>query len=176
MSKIAIIGTAGRDRTKPMSQALWDWMVRDVTGRVPQGAHVVSGGAAWADHLAVELFLNGHAEALTLHLPAPFEKRFLGPNHSSASAANYYHSIFSRTRGTNTLAQIERALDMGAEVTYEPARVGYSGLLNRNTKVAKADQLIAYTFSVFHTPADGGTKDTWSKCSGLRTHVSLPHP
>jgi len=52
--KIAIIGTAGRDKTIPMTRALWDWMLDDAKNRLKFKHHLVSGGAAWADHLACE--------------------------------------------------------------------------------------------------------------------------
>ena len=43
---IAIIGTAGRDKEKPMSLALWKFMLNDAYSRIPLGAHLISGGAA----------------------------------------------------------------------------------------------------------------------------------
>lgn len=174
MTKIAIIGTAGRDLTKPMTQHLWDWMIMDALNRVPRGAHLVSGGAAWADHLAVILFMTGHASALDLHFPAPFDgKLFIGPKNSSATAANFYHLKFSMVRG-NSFEELLHAKMSGATVTAEPARAGYGGFMDRNSKVAKADEMLAYTFSNLSRPADGGTYDTWTKCRGKRTHISLP--
>lgn len=170
--KIAIIGTAGRDKSKPMTSDLWEWMVRDALMRVPRGSHLVSGGAAWADHLAVDLFLSGHAGELTLHFPTPFDKRFIGPQAGAASAANYYHSIFSRITGRNSLAEIQRALDIGAISTSEPAASSYGGMFARNAKVAQSEKMLAYTFGIAR-PTGGGTLDTWNKCKGDRTHISL---
>lgn len=175
MSKIAIIGTAGRDLTKPMTRELWDWMVKDATGRVTEDDHLVSGGAAWADHLAVYLFIHGKVSALTLHLPAPFKDGlFEGPKNSSGPVANFYHLKFLMVRGEDSFKEIELALQMGATVTYEPPRAGFRGFMDRNSKVARAERLLAYTFSNLSVPADGGTKDTWTKCRGQRTHISLP--
>jgi hypothetical protein len=175
--KIAIIGTAGRDKTKPMTQQLWEWMLADAQSRIKQGSHVVSGGAAWADHLAVALFLSGWAGELTLHLPAPFQHgKFSGPSGSSASAANYYHGLFSRVLNVDTLSQIEQVTTMdNVAGSFEPEMVGYRGMFNRNAKVAVADEMLAYTFGVGGVPADGGTKDTWDKCRGKRTHIPLPY-
>ena len=177
MNKIAIIGTAGRDKSKPMTMALWEWMVNDAVQRVPKGAHLVSGGAAWADHLAVELFLMDHAAKLTLHLPAPFKDyRFVGPSRSSASAANYYHGEFSAVINHQTLgdiAQCEHARD--CDGTYEDADEGYSGMFKRNDRIAKsADVMLAYTFGVGPQPADGGTRHTWDRFTGQKTHIELP--
>ena len=172
---LAIIGTAGRDKTKPMTRSLWDWMVQDATERVVFENRLVSGGAAWADHLAVALYISGAVDNLTLHLPAPFDgTKFVGPDKSAASAANYYHGLFSRVLGINTLNEIAMVLEGGAIVTYEPAMYGYSGMFARNAKVARSAEMLAYTFGSGDVPADGGTKDTWDKCRGKRTHVTLP--
>lgn len=177
--KIAIIGTAGRDKNIPMTRALWDWMTQDVRERVREDGHVVSGGAAWADHLAVWLFLKGFVKELTLHLPAPLNGKFLGPYQSAASAANYYHERFSNVVGCDTLAQIEGAAPMDhCYGTFEPAAPGYGAMFNRNKKVAAAigpdDLMLAYTFGEGDVPADGGTRDTWNQCRGKRIHIPLP--
>lgn len=175
---IAIIGTAGRDKSKPMTLELWKWMVRDVRARVPEGGDVGSGGAAWADHLAVSLMLTGYVKELKLHLPAPFDmktKRFRGPLNSAASAANYYHEEFSKVIGRDTLGQIaEVLLYPHVKVTQEPESVGYRGMFARNNRVARYEEMLAYTFGKGDVPADGGTKHTWDKCQGKKTHISLP--
>src|SRR5690606_1280513 len=72
---IAIIGTAGRgDDAAKLGPALFAAMVRDAAERVAAfpDPRLVSGGAAWADHVAVKLFLEGKVAGLTLHLPAEF--------------------------------------------------------------------------------------------------------
>lgn len=179
MHRIAIIGTAGRDKTKPMTLDLWKWMIYDIRQRVRQGSHVVSGGAAWADHLAVSLMITGWAGDLTLHLPAPFDRSariFRGPPNSAASAANYYHQLFSQTIARDTLQQIHEALyHPHTTFTQENEMVGYRGMFARNAKVAQCEEMIAYTFGKGDVPADGGTKDTWDKCQGHKTHVTLPY-
>jgi len=181
---IAIIGTAGRDKTKPMRLPLYMWMLGDVYQRVPKGAHVKSGGAAWADHLSVSLFLFGHAGEITLHLPAPFVNgRFVDSGFKSAgSAANYYHGLFSQIIGRDTLGQIAQVIEMGqvqgnrfVHIECEPASPGIGGMFARNSKVAVADEMLAYTFGKGDIPADGGTLDTWNKCNGKKTHISLPY-
>lgn len=175
--KIAIIGTAGRDKTKPMTLALWQWMVDHAMKHIPEGAHLVSGGAAWADHIAVELFLRGHAYELTLHLPAPYwSGRFHGPMRSSASAANYYHQRFSQVVGYDTLAEIGKVEGTdNCDATFQPTQDGYAGMFSRNRLVAReADRMFAYTFGTGDEPADGGTKNTWDQCKGERIHVPLP--
>lgn len=174
---IAIIGTAGRDKAMKMNRDLWDWMVQDAIDRVPKGAHLISGGAAWADHLAVHLYLVGHASRLTLRLPAPFENnRYVGPWKSSASAANYYHQRFSDLIREKTLKQIGECIQSpNCDGSVEPAEEGYSGMFTRNQKVAReATEMLAYTFGQGDRPADGGTAHTWDRFVGPRQHISLP--
>ena len=175
--KIAIIGTAGRDKSKPMTRTLWNWMIIHATRHIPRESHLVSGGAAWADHLAVELFLMEHAAKLTLHLPAPYwDGRFHGPMRSAASAANHYHWRFSKVVGYDTLSQIGLVADMEhCYGSFQPTQDGYAGMFARNKKVAaEADKMFAYTFGTGDEPADGGTKNTWDQCKGERIHVPLP--
>jgi hypothetical protein len=182
MAIIGIIGTAGRDKTKPMTLALWKWMLQDAYSRVPAGSHVGSGGAAWADHLVVSMFLFGYTGNITLHLPAPFvDGKYQGEGFKSAgSTANYYHEMFGKVIGRNTLEQIGDVIAMRASmpervhITEEPASASIGGMFARNAKVAQFDELLAYTFGEGDVPADGGTKDTWDKCQGKKTHISLP--
>jgi DNA helicase-2/ATP-dependent DNA helicase PcrA len=176
--KIAIIGTAGRDKTKTMSRALWAAMLNDARSRVNFSDTLVSGGAAWADHLAVRLYLDGDVQGLHLYLPAPLQNgAFLGEDrNSSGSAANYYHGLFKRITGEDGLAQLAEAIDRGAVVSYEPATPGYGAMKTRNAKVAATcNAVIAYTFSDNDEPADGGTKHTWDLVSNdvCKVHVDM---
>lgn len=173
---VAIIGTAGRDKDKPMTAQLWECMVDNARRQVRPNDTLVSGGAAWADHLAVRLFLDGAVSGLVLHLPAPLgSDGFAGPQRDSAgSAANYYHSLFQKATGVDGLAEIRLAIEKGAKVTHQPAGPGYGAMFTRNALVAKAaDIVIAYTFGEGDTPADGGTKNTWDQVKGERIHVPL---
>lgn len=177
MAIIGLIGTAGRDKTKHMPLELYLWMLRSAYMNIPKGSHVGSGGAAWADHLSVSLFLFGHASELTLHLPAPFENgRYVGPPKGAAQAANFYHEQFSRIIKRDTLGQIAKALTMpNVHVTYEKEMAGFGGFFARNAKVAKMDKLYAYTFGLGEEPADGGTKHTWDLCQNEKHHITLPN-
>lgn len=66
---LAIIGTAGRgtDAAK-LSGPLYDAMYRRTLDAMKAWGvrDLVSGGAAWADHLAVRAFLEGEAGSLRL--------------------------------------------------------------------------------------------------------------
>lgn len=177
--KIAVIGTAGRDRNKPMTLTLWNWMIADAIKRIPTDSHLVSGGAAWADHVAVELYMRGHVNRLTLHLPAPMDIEkgiFIGPYKSAASAANYYHQQFSEVIGLDSRRQIILVSQQEkVDGSFEPEAPGYAAMFARNRKVAQAEGMLAYTFGSGDIPADGGTKNTWDLCqSSRKVHVPLP--
>lgn len=183
MTTTAIIGTAGRDKTKPMGVHLYKWMVHHARTHIPIDADLVSGGAAWADHVAVSLFLFGHGRSIRLHLPAPFfNGKFVENGHKSAGGiANYYHGLFSQAIGRDTLGQlnelIQRSLvgDTRIHIECEPASPGLGGMFARNKKVSVVNEMWAYTFGEGDVPADGGTKNTWDLCAGKKTHVSLPY-
>jgi hypothetical protein len=105
-----------------------------------------------------------------------------------ARVANYYHGIFSRALGYNTMDEIASAVRGGATVV-----VG-RGLMARNVEVGKADAILAYTFgpraetAALYLPEDPGHRDagsaglkdgrtahTWSHSKArAKVHLSLP--
>jgi len=177
--RVAVIGTAGRDKERAhlLSADLWDTMLEHARGQVRTDDHLISGGAAWADHLAVELFLEGRVAGLTLHLPAPLNDRgrFVGEFGSAGGVANYYHDRFRQCTGLDGLSRIRRALGRGAQHTTQPAAPGYEAMKARNRLVAsQCNTLLAYTWSQDSGPADGGTAQTWQMAShARREHVDL---
>ena len=176
---LAIIGTAGRDKTKPFTRRLWEAMCEDARDRVRTHGFqtVVSGGAAWADHLATHLFLTGLVARMTLHLPAPLQSgHFAGPFRSSGSAATYYHHRFSEVIGTRSIEELERCVARReCQLTQQPVAVGYRGMFERNKLVARdAGAILAYTWGDGDVPADGGTRHTWDQCDAqARWHIRL---
>lgn len=180
MLTVAVIGTAGRDKNRVYDLDLWCKMWDDACKRFTAGKDytLVSGGAAWADHLAVELFLANKVSRLTLHLPAPFNtihKNFEGIGLGSATAANYYHERFRAATGIDSLRQIKEAIQHPRCIwTEQPRATGYSGMFARNDLVAAdAEACLAYTWGEGSEPEDGGTKYTWDRVKGRRVHVSL---
>lgn len=177
--KIAIIGTAGRDKNFPMSAKHWDFMCNMVKAEVEPDDHLISGGAAWADHVAVWAFRMGFVHSLSLHLPARlWHGKYEGDFGTSGGAANYYHEKFSLTMGggsLDTLAQIENCIERGVPFTIQPTAKGYAAMSARNKLVAaECDHLMAFTFGRGDVPADGGTKMTWDMASHAeRLHFSL---
>lgn len=161
MSKtLAIIGTAGRGEDKAkLTSFHYGRMFKAVTtimdhvGLDPAYVKVVSGGAAWADHLAVTLALRGGCipENLMLYLPNDLDAQrgYYGstPNaEKSANTSNWYHKLFSEKVGIRSLDEILQVKDMGA--TLDP---GNGNFFARNALVAKSvssldDHLLAFTF------------------------------
>jgi len=173
--KISIIGTAGRgDAQVRMTRDLYFRMVRNAQYQLSElnrGApHLVSGGAAIADHIAVSLFLMKSAPHLTLYFPCKWSNKsnmFLG--NKVADTANYYHRLFSQKMGKNTLLGIQEAIDTGA--TYHEVMGGFHA---RNLEVGKADIILAYTWGEGKVPADGGTKHCWDHSSApIKIHIPL---
>ena len=180
---IGIIGTAGRDKEQKFDLETWEQMLADCRARVRPNDHAVSGGAAWADHLAVMMFLEGRIKELTLHLPAPMndKNQFEGPFKSAGSAANYYHEKFEAVAGYSSLDQIRDAIDHGANVTYQPVAPGVGAMFTRNKIVAQQvndagdrGAVLAYTYGEGDKPADGGTKNTWDQIKASeKIHVPM---
>jgi hypothetical protein len=179
--RVAIIGTAGRkeDGAK-LSKELYFKMcgrVHQILANLMQDEFedltLVSGGAAWADHIAVSLYLAGYAGHLVLHLPADYDNgKFVEEgSRSPGSTANYYHKLFSKKMGRNTLPAIQKAADLGASI-----RVNVNGFKARNSDVAAdaKDGVIALTFGEGDTPKDGGTFDTWNKSTApFKVHIPI---
>ena len=177
---VAIIGTAGRDKKIDMTKATWEFMCEQTRQLVKPTDHLVSGGAAWADHLVVWAYLEGLCESLTLHLPAVLNgDAYDGDFGTSGGAANYYHKLFSKVIGRNTIGEVQAAIDKGATVTNQATAAGYVAMAKRNKLVAdQCDHMIAFTFGMGDIPADGGTKMTWDMAGANkhRQHVPLPLP
>lgn len=202
---MAIIGTAGRKTDQDLLKG--DSYQRMVEASIklmthckidPQQLTLVSGGAAWADHIVVTLALMGVVsyDRVIIHLPAELtEGGYVGDNEWTgkvANTANYYHKLFSRKVGISSISELVKIRDLGAQMTVDPG-----GFKSRNTKVASAVSddglLLAYTFGngltdqqpwtirgfdPFISPdeaglKDGGTSDTWIKAQCLKYHCLI---
>lgn len=162
---LGIIGTAGRGTdAAQLTASHWRMMVCiGQTVACTLGAtRLVSGGSAWADAVAVQLYIDGHVDGLTLHLPTSFKTYTTGDAaHFVATGPgarlNELHEAHSRAVGFRTLREIERAIAKGAQVQVHPA-----GFHARNVAVAKdCGSLLAFTFSGGPEPKPGGTRETW---------------
>ena len=185
-TRVAVIGTAGRTGP-PMSAALFDSMVQHASdvittrlGLDKAAVHLVSGGAAWSDHIAVRLFNSGDFAGLTLILPCEWESgRHKDSGHrdwriNPGQSANRYHRAFSRLLGRDTLRELDDLITGDERVVVVTGK----GFHQRNTQIANtADVVLAFTWANgAEPPAKGGTRDTWNKARLIGTkciHVSL---
>jgi hypothetical protein len=160
-----------------MTATLWRLMCDDALLRIPKGTPLVSGGAAWADHLAVYLFLNGHTDHLTLHLPAPAptKRGFAGTLGTAGCAANHYHRLFSEVIGRSSMLDIMNAIERGAQYTTQPTNAGLCAFKIRNLQVAQdaTTAAFAYTWGNGKAPVDGGTAHTWRILKCPKLHIPL---
>lgn len=176
---ILVIGTAGRgeDRSR-LNKFVYTKMVQETLKIIDQyipdkkDRDLVSGGAAWADHVAVSLFLMNKANSLTLYLPDTFENIWNAVN-GDAGIAHYYHQLFSAQLADDrfaTLRGLERAIKAGASI-----KIG-KGFKDRNLLAANvAEFVIAMTFNDDSIPKDGGTLHTWTHCNPSipKHHINL---
>jgi len=171
---LGIIGTAGRgDDAAKLDAAHWRMMVciSQTVATVTGATRLVSGGAAFGDHCAVELFNRGFVPELTLHLPAPFPRQSIvfAPT-DAGRTTNRYHSVFTDVLDNmdprvvrNSLVEIANAIQNPRCTVTEENGPGFAPFFVRNAKVAKdADVLLAFTFGVAGKPdlRDGGSADT----------------
>lgn len=183
---ISIIGTSGRkEALKGLSPKLYHSMVRkaeeviDSLSLSKEEILLVSGGAAWSDHVAVSLFLTGNYGGLKLYLPAPFDEEkeaffdtgVVNWKTNPGGTANYYFRPFSRSMGRNMLKDLKKALEKGAIIDIPTGKS--SGFHGRNTLVARSDVVLAFTWGK-KEPEDGGTKDTWNKVPKGSTKIHIP--
>ncbi len=184
---LAIIGTAGRKDDAPLlTRELWhktkvivDKFIKDygITS-------AISGGAAWADHLAVEAFNSPRTHIAKLYLelpclfnletPAYFDNGERGFQDNPGNTCNYYHKKFSQAMNRNSLEDLRIAiLNKNCETN-----VG-GGFFHRNAAVAaKADMLLAITFGDKELLKDGGTAHTTglfikNKGNDMAFHIDL---
>lgn len=193
MFRLAIIGTAGRanapqdQMTPELYHSMIQRAVHEISRLSANQIVLVSGGAAWSDHVAVELFLKAgeydlirsKIEGLELHLPAEFDdetSRYLDNGSrdwriNPGRTANDYHEKFSEKLGDTerSFRELAAAIENGAQVKI------YDGFHQRNTYIATADQILAFSWGT-NEPEDGGTRDTWTKAGRMkrpRIHVAL---
>lgn len=176
--RVAVVGTAGRakDFESHLTQDLFEDMVRVVADKVMPDTVLVSGGAAWADHVAVTLFLRGKVSGLELHMPCEWDAKrtqFVdtGALHWAANpgrTANAYHRSFSKAIGRSSLSEIASAQEKGAVLTT------HDGFHARNTVIAReCDRAVCPTWASGDAPTGGGSLDTWRKCTKPKEHLSF---
>lgn len=174
MPTVAIIGTAGRNGThQQLSRNIFTNMV-DTAKRIikeefkldPSQVQLVSGGAAWSDHVAVWIYLDcPEFTQLKLCLPCKWdanEKQFDATSKWGESS-NSHHRMFS----SESMKEIDSAIQQGATVQV------YDGFFKRNNVVAKSEYMIAFGIEPGDQPPPGGTHYTWSRCQGHKQYVVI---
>lgn len=165
----SIVGTAGRnDDAVKLSKQHFQAAYIVASGLIEQFSennykitHLVSGGAAFMDHVAVRLFLDKKAPNLRLFLPCEWDNGSFKDNGSDdwkvnpGRSANRLHKTFQSRTQINSLTEIQLAKHEGAELIAVP-----KGFYARNALVAKSDFLLAMTFGNKHEVKDGGTAHT----------------
>lgn len=185
---LGIIGTAGRgDDAALLNFSLYDRMYQLVERAVSDMLvldgdmmpfTLISGGAAWSDHLAVLFFLLNRERypnmALRLELPAKFDtkrREFVSEGGRSASTANLYHRkmssvLWGRENDNGSLDDIAAIVLLSKEpdslitVTTTPDTYGFGSFFKRNAEVARLSTcLMAFT--------SGGPNGTTAPESGF---------
>lgn len=113
---VAIIGTAGRNPNNVLTPELFSKMsarvlrIMEESGITHDRITLVSGGAAWADHVAVDLWNMGSFHSCKLHFPAAWitgqgyeDTKSNDWRRNPGRSANQYHMSFSKAMGRSTL-------------------------------------------------------------------------
>lgn len=134
---------------------------------------LVSGGAAYGDHLAISIWKLYNTDRslftctisdIILHLPCPITQNGYYDNGGKnlvtnpGSLSNFYHNKFSNMLGVNTLLEIYELKDK--------CKV-YQGFHVRNNAISKCDVMFAFTdISIMSK----GTSYTWNKCKSSKKY------
>jgi hypothetical protein len=142
---------------------------------------LVSGGAAYCDHLAVELALK-YDIPLELHLPCPWDEKNRqyvdnGKFHwaqNPGRLANHYHRLFDKAwNQAHKGKQSDRSslLDLHRLITKDKAVVKvYKGFHQRNLAVGEVDELYAFCRGDIGESGKGGTFHTWRNSKAPKKH------
>jgi len=181
MTTVSIIGTSGRagNITKELYTKMISASIKYLKSLSLESIILVSGGAAFSDHIAVHIYLhkddyNLNIISLKLDLPCRFDidlSKFEdngNPDwkYNPGKVANYYHDKFNLITNNNSYKDLLQAINLGADIHI------HKGFHSRNQYVAKSDYMLAFTFGKNY-PEDGGTKHTWDLCKGKKLHISL---
>ena len=164
-NKISIIGTAGRGTSiltlnETVYQKMYDTTLEVLSNYDIDNTVLVSGGAAWADHLVVKYKLEHNEHPIELHLPAEFDVDNSGfienKDGDAGSTANYYHLRFSERCNIDSLLELSIAIQLINTLCIDT----YKGFFARNLEVSKSNVVIALTYGDKDRVKDGGTFHT----------------
>lgn len=181
MSTVSIIGTSGRSDniTKELYMKMISASIIYLKSLNLESIILVSGGAAFSDHIAVHLFLYKEDYKLNiidlkLDLPCQFDMnthKFEDNGNTDwkknpGKVANYYHDKFNFITKNNSYDELYKVINNGAKIFI------HNGFHSRNQFVAESEYMLAFSFGKNY-PEDGGTKHTWNLSKGNKFHISL---
>lgn len=168
--RIGVIGTAGRDSRVLTKEHLRFARRRSISFLRERDAKcLVSGGSAWMDHVAVQLFDRGYVEQLVLCLPARLLPSGRFENTNEGRRLNELHQKCQEITGYPVFEELARIQELpGLTVHID------RGFAARNRRIARlSDHLLAFTFG-HHAPDTPGTLSTWRQVSQeSRSHIQL---
>ena len=207
---VSIIGTAGGKETGVLTPKLFDQMVDRARfiitkdwGLDPENVILVSGGAAWSDHVAVELYLQGASHpnvsvsnanppkdsdvvlsdpikpirwrGLQICFPCPWLLDRVAHLDNGQSGWMANPGRLANKLHTTFASQMGRSTqaDFFAAQSLGAILSDRSGFHARNAVVAESQYLIAFTFGPNMEEYRGGTAHTWNLSQGQKRHVSL---
>jgi hypothetical protein len=166
--RIAITGSSARqpEDKKLLMKEHMEWMHNRIRFFIqlmnldPKKIMLMSNGSAWADHVAVQLYLTWEFYGIELYLPSKFDiKQRKYINTHEGRKLNELHSYYNQVTGVNPFDELLRAIH-GKDRARVTIKRGYK---QRNTLMAgNCDYLIAFTFSDT-VPTRGGTVHTWNR-------------
>lgn len=165
--KLAIIGSA--DRTKKMGPDHWTQMVHSaaevidfIRSSTEAPTILLSGGAPWADHVAVFLYLNGFVDDLHLYVPAEASRGW--------GIIKYHHQRFAQQANRASFKEMSRH-----PIRARPSQdMTVRSLFDRNSEVARnSTHILALTPGKTEPPKKSGTLDTWNKFKRFHKGVDL---
>lgn len=179
MIRLAIIGTAGRkpNQYQILSLDHMKWIadtvkcyIEFVLEKSTNEIILVSGGSAWVDHVAIQLYLEEKFAGLELYLPANFDTK------NKKYESTHEGLILNKLHNDCALKTNVDVFKELCEVVADPdvKIIIKKGFFQRNTLISQNnDHLIAFTF-VTGAPISGGTYDTWKKTKHInKIHFSL---
>ncbi len=186
MQRLGIIGTAGRDYIQLgiltadhmhfMADKIYEY-VEKVMNTTTENVILVSGGSAWADHVAVQLYLTKKFAGLELYLPSEFDhkKKKFKNTHEGRTLNNLHEQCQVKTQ-MPVLDELARVVSSSKASANSKVKIIIKrGFKQRNTLISQNnDHLVAFTFSTSDEPNSGGTADTWLKTKhDNKKHYSL---
>lgn len=170
--KVCVIGTAGRREdgdkmSRGLFEAMYERALSEVNDIPRDRLTIRSGGAPWADFIAVELWRRRQCHALELELPCGWDwenhrfQEFPTKVRDPGKTLNWYYKAFSLKMGQDMSLVFEEVLRASFDASKGVEARVYPGFHARNMAVGRVDRVIAFTWGEGVVPKDGGTKHCW---------------